>query len=207
LFSTNSFSQENHNTNKGYKIEGDHVVFIFNVNDYPNIKHNGEPINDVFVSGEFNDWALDQWKMNKVNDSIYQLPKKRSFFVADIDWEFKFIINGKHWAEPSDSFENIVDALDYKGKRLMTYNLKLYNAFITDSGNVTFELKGYKDAKNVILSGSFNRWDETKFKMKPTDYGWELTLQLRPGIYEYKFIVKYSLILKVFNYSKWIEDT
>ncbi|WP_431107281.1 hypothetical protein [Winogradskyella poriferorum] len=185
---------------KGYKIEGDNLTFIFNVNDYPNIKNNGDDIDYVCVSGEFNDWTRDndKWKMNKVSDSIYELKKDLSIFTSDFDWEFKFIVNGFHWAEPSDDFENIVDARDYRGYRLMTYNLKLYSAFATDYGNVTFKLKGYKGAKQVILSGTFNRWDETGFKMKPTDDGWEVTLQLKPDIYQYKFIVDKNL---------WVTDS
>lgn len=195
LISTfNSYAQSD--TVKGYDIKGDEVTFIFNVNDYPNIKNNGDTINDVFVSGEFNNWARDQWPMAKVNDSIYQLKKDLSIFTSDFDWEFKFIVNGEHWAEPTREFKNSVDAKDPYGFPLMTYNLKLYSAFATDHGNVSFKLKGFKDAKKVILSGSFNRWDETGFKMKPSEDGWNVTLQLRPDIYEYKFIVD----------GEWIED-
>ena len=62
-------------TIKGYDIKGEDVIFIFNVNDYPNIKNNGDTVDDVYVSGEFNDWALDQWRMTKMNDSIYQLKR------------------------------------------------------------------------------------------------------------------------------------
>ncbi|MBV7267625.1 hypothetical protein [Winogradskyella luteola] len=195
LFSFNSYAQDN--TIKGYTIEGEDVIFIFNINDYPNIKNNGDTVDNVYVSGEFNNWAKDQWKMNKVNDSLYKLRKNLSLFTSDFDWEFKFIVNSEHWAEPSSDFENIVDARDYKGHRLMVYNLKLYSAFATDYGNVSFKLKGYKDAESVILSGTFNRWDESGFVMKPTEDGWEVTLQLRPDIYQYKFII---------DNHHWIED-
>ncbi|WP_296385647.1 hypothetical protein [Winogradskyella sp.] len=194
VFSFNSYAQ-NHNI-KGYKIEGEDVIFIFDANDYPNILNNGDTIDNVFVSGEFNNWAKDQWKMDKVNDSIYQLRKQLSIFTSDFDWEFKFIVNSEHWAEPSINFENIADAKDYRGHPLMTYNLKLYSAFATIYGNVSFKLKGFTNAKNVILSGTFNRWDENGFIMKPTENGWQVTLQLRPDIYEYKFIVD----------GEWIED-
>ena len=187
IFSFNSYAQD-HNI-KGYKIKGDAVIFKFEVNDYPNIKNNDDTIDDVFVSGEFNNWAKDEWKMNKVNDSIYQLRKKLSIFTSDFDWEFKFIVNSEHWAEPSKDFENITGAKDYRGHALMVYNLKLYSAFATEYGNISFKLKGFTNAKKVILSGTFNRWDESGFIMKPTEDGWDVTLQLRPDIYEYKFIV------------------
>ncbi|MEM1001312.1 MAG: glycogen-binding domain-containing protein, partial [Bacteroidota bacterium] len=62
-------------------------------------------------------------------------------------------------------------------------------AFATKYGNVTFNLKGYKNAASVLVTGSFNRWDETNFKMDKVENGWTITLQLRPDRYEYKFIV------------------
>ncbi|WP_407556704.1 hypothetical protein [Winogradskyella sp. 4-2091] len=194
LFAFKTIAQSK--TIKGFDIKGKEITFLFNVNDYPNIKNNVEKIDDVFVSGEFNNWALDQWPMTQVNDSIYQLKKDLSIFTSDFGWEFKFIVNSKHWAEPTSDVENSVTAVDYNGYSLMVYNLKFYSAFATDYGNVSFKLKGYKDAKKVILSGTFNRWDETGFVMKPTDDGWMVTLQLNPDIYEYKFIID----------ANWIED-
>lgn len=194
LFSCKIFAQSK--TKKGFDINGEQVTFVFNVNDYPNIKNNDVNIKDVFVSGEFNNWALDQWPMTKVNDTIYQLKKDLSVFTSNFGWEFKFIVNSEHWAEPTSDFENSVDAKNPDGFPLMVYNLKLYSAFATDNGNVNFELKGFKDAKKVILSGTFNRWDETGFLMKPTEDGWKVTLQLKPDIYQYKFIID----------GKWIED-
>ncbi len=194
VFTLNTYGQSN--TIKGYEIKGDEVIFVFNINDYPNIKNNGDSVDDVFVSGEFNNWAKDQWPMTKVDDSTYHLKKSLTLFTSDFDWEFKFIVNSEHWAEPTSDFENITDAKTENGHRLMVYNLKLYSAFATDYGNISFKLKGHKDAKNVIISGTFNRWDESGFKMKQTDDGWEVTLQLRPDIYQYKFIVD----------GNWVED-
>jgi len=185
-------------TRQGYTIKGQELTFIFEVNDYPNIKHNGEPVNDVFVSGEFNDWATDDWlwRMQKVSDTRYELTKKLYDFTSDFDWEFKFVVNGKHWAEPTLAFDNITDAKTEKGKPLLVYNLKLYSAFATDYGNVSFKLKGYPYAKKVVVSGTFNRWDTNGFVMQKTDDGWAVTLQLRPDVYQYRFIVD----------GMWLED-
>ncbi|WP_369993402.1 hypothetical protein [Winogradskyella sp.] len=200
IFTASGFAQND--TKKGYNIQGEEVTFIFNLKDYPNIENNDEEVNDVFVSGEFNNWAKDQWRMDKVNDSIYTLKKDLSEFTSDFDWEFKFIVNSVHWAEPSRQFENIANAKSGDIWFHGIYNLKLYSAFATDYGNVSFKLKGYKDAKKVVLSGTFNRWDETGFKMKPTEDGWEVTLQLRPDIYQYKFIVDGNWITDPRNPSK-----
>ena len=73
LFTFKTYAQSN--TIKGYRIQGEEVTFIFKVDDYPNIKNNGNPIDNVFVSGEFNNWAKDEWPMVKVNDSTYELKK------------------------------------------------------------------------------------------------------------------------------------
>ncbi|GGI57649.1 glycogen-binding domain-containing protein [Winogradskyella haliclonae] len=199
-FTLNSIAQST--TIKGYTIKGDIITFVFKVDDYPNIKYNGHTIKQVFVSGEFNDWATNQWEMQKVTDTRYELKKSLHDFTSDFDWEFKFVVNGEHWAEPSRDFVNSVTARDKNGKKMMVYNLKLYSAFATDYGNVSFKLKGFTDATKVILSGTFNRWDETGFKMKPTADGWQVTLQLRPDIYEYKFIVDGQWMVDPQNPSK-----
>jgi len=55
--------------------------------------------------------------------------------------------------------------------------------------NVTFALLDL-GAKQVSLSGDFNRWSTTATPMKWHSRGhWEITLALAPGRYEYKFYV------------------
>src|SRR5690606_36885744 len=56
-------------------------------------------------------------------------------------------------------------------------------------GNVEFILKGYPLANQVIVSGSFNNWNEQDLKMAKQGDLWKLTMQMQAGIYEYKFIV------------------
>ena len=193
------------NTVLGYRIENDTVVFTFNANDYK--KYTDESsrkkmafedfdIEQVVVSGNFNMWSRDKWIMKKVSDNIYELRKKLSDFSDQFSWEFKFVINGKYWAEPFRETSNTVPAADTFGNRLHVYNLRVYTARTSEDGNTVFRLKGYKNAQNVILTGSFNRWDEELFKMHKTDEGWAIALQIKPGEYEYKFIVD----------GNWIED-
>ncbi|HLK29811.1 MAG TPA: hypothetical protein VKT28_14630 [Puia sp.] len=54
---------------------------------------------------------------------------------------------------------------------------------------VTFFLRNNKDAKLVILSGSFNKWSPYALRMTRTDSGWIARVVLGPGKYWYKFIV------------------
>ena len=67
---------------------------------------------------------------------------------------------------------------------------KPYN-FIKPSkkGNITFTLKGFKDAKRVSVVGDFNSWDMFSLPMYKTNEGWEMKLNLPKGKYFYKFIV------------------
>ena len=54
---------------------------------------------------------------------------------------------------------------------------------------ITFSYEN-SDAKNVLLVGSFNGWDEKKHPMQNKGAGrWEKIVLLVPGTYEYKFIV------------------
>ncbi|MFK7781845.1 hypothetical protein [Psychroserpens sp.] len=191
---------------KGYTIEGDDVVFTFHRSDYETLSHDIEGnrisfddlnVDNVVVSGEFNNWSKYDWKMTKINEDTYQLRKPLSKFDDNFTWEFKFIINNEYWAEPSRNTFNAVDAVGENGEQLHVYNLKMYpKAYPDDKGNVRFRLRGYESANKVIIAGSFNKWNEHVFKMYKIENGWELKLQVKPGSYEYRFIVD----------GQWMED-
>ncbi len=189
---------------KGYKIDGDYIVFTFNKEDYleaTNERNNQKldfddfDIEKVVVAGNFNLWSRDNWEMVKIDENIYQLKKRIDDFNDDFNWEFKFVINNSIWAEPSKEMANIVPAIK-DGYRINKYNFKILPVNIKKDGNAKFFLKGYKNAKEVILSGSFNYWNEHLYKMEKTKNGWELNLQLKPNDYQYRFIVD----------GNWIED-
>jgi len=59
------------------------------------------------------------------------------------------------------------------------------------TGTKPTEFKYYApSAKKVIVSGSFNRWDTKKTLAKADSKGnWIAKVALKPGKYEYKFIV------------------
>ncbi len=190
---------------KGYKIENDTVTFRFDVREYSKftLEHTGQRrefsdfnIEKVAVSGEFNLWSREGWKMEKVNENIYELKKSVYDFNDAFAWEFKYVINDAYWAEPSKRDGNVAKAVKEGHKLRGVYNLKMYTAYPTENGNAYFRLNGFKNAKKVILAGSFNKWNESLFNMKKTDFGWELTLQMKPDIYQYRFIVD----------GKWMED-
>lgn len=203
IFSLSLFAQEK--PIKGYKIDGDYIVFTFDKRDYEQGTHHKSQqkldfsdfnIDNVVVAGNFNNWSRKKWKMKKVDENLFQLKKKISDFDEDFNWEFKFVVNSDYWAEPSDKIINTTPAKTWFGTKMNTYNLRILPAYISENGNAKFFLPGYKDAKKVVLAGSFNRWDEHLYEMKKTKDGWQLNLELKPNIYQYKFIVD----------GKWIED-
>jgi hypothetical protein len=57
------------------------------------------------------------------------------------------------------------------------------------SGLTRFFLPGYLQNRRALLSGNFNNWSTLKGIMAKTDSGWIADVKLKPGKYEYKFIV------------------
>lgn len=182
---------------KGYEIIGDSVVFTFRISDYDTYTHegNGERIapedlniDNVYLAGTFNDWSREGWKMSRISQDTFRLTKSLDDLKGRMEWEFKFVINSVFWAEPDRTFQNI--SLSEKSDFWRNiYNLNLHTVAPDPNGNATFFLTGHKDAVEVILAGSFNKWNEEQLKMKKTDKGWSITLNLPPGSYTYKYIV------------------
>ena len=52
------------------------------------------------------------------------------------------------------------------------------------------------NARNVCVAGSFNNWNQKLTPLQKDGDGWKVTLPLRPGRYEYRFIVD----------GEWISD-
>lgn len=55
--------------------------------------------------------------------------------------------------------------------------------------SVAFSLRA-PEAKSAVLAGSFNDWSADKLPMQKDATGtWSASVELRPGRYEYKFVV------------------
>ena len=134
--------------------------------------------------------------MKKISNYTYELRKSILDFNDEFSWDFKYVINNTYWAEPSKNDPNISKA-EINGRKLHSiYNLKMFTAYPDKNGNANFKLNGFKDAKKVIITGSFNKWNEELFKMNKTENGWELTLKMNPDVYQYRFRVD----------GQWMED-
>ncbi|HZV69939.1 MAG TPA: glycogen-binding domain-containing protein [Saprospiraceae bacterium] len=179
-----------------YYLDGEDVVFVFDVRNYAKAlqSQNKEKvdfadlkIHDVAISGKFNAWSKNGWHMEKKGEFVFELRKKILDFNDAFPLEFRYIINGKYIA---DLNQNEGKNKNYSDEFLRdVYKLDLSVLKCTDQGNTRFFLKGYPLAKEVILAGTFNGWDEHTTLMQKTADGWELKADLPPGRYEYKFIV------------------
>lgn len=187
-----------------YTIEKDEVVFNFDVRDYKKFTKDNSSrrvdadnidIYEVTLSGQFNNWSRYDWEMKKTGVYTYRLTKKLADFKDGFLWEFKYLINNEYWAEPDKNFDNITESEKSSIWRKV-YNLKMYTVHSDENGNAHFYLEGFENAEKVILSGTFNRWNEDNLVMEKTKGGWKISLNLKPDTYQYKFIVD----------GKWMED-
>lgn len=181
-----------------YYFEGEDVVFEFDRRIYESAVRSADKtpfdfedlgVLEVAVAGNFNNWSGEGWTMERVDDNHYRLRKHLRDFKDTPDWQFRFVINGALWPDSS---------ADKQGA-LNWYNIKNPNAPVPvhgDTGNVVFHLRGFGSSRQVILTGSFNNWDESAIRMKPAGDAWDIHLTLAPGVYEYKFIAD----------GKWLED-
>jgi hypothetical protein len=132
----------------------------------------------VFLNGSFNDWKINQVRMHPSKIGWHA-----DVYLAEGTYTYKYWVNGL-WVIDSGNSNKVDNA---EGT---------YNSIITIGTPTIFKLKGFKNAKKVILAGSFNNWSEQQLSMQPIAEGWSIPFGLRPGNYQYKFIVD----------GKWITD-
>lgn len=144
---------------------------IFRLRGYPSARR-------VILSGSFNNWNENQLKMTHIGGS-WLLP----MYLRDGTHTYKFIVDWKWVTDPDNPLKRPNGGGDF-------------NSVLGIGDSTLFFLKGFKDAKNVILSGNFNDWNPGELYMDKVAGGWQIYYVLGPGYYEYKFIVD----------GKWITD-
>lgn len=126
--------------------------------------------NTVFISGNFNMWSTGGIPLQKTDTGwvvTLNLPPGK--------YLYKFIVNGK-WQQDNNNLLRENDGF------------KSYNSTYF-SYNHTFILPHFVNAKKVILTGSFNNWDEHELNMQKTPTAWVCSMYLREGTHAYKYIV------------------
>ncbi len=148
------------NTNSVY-YKTNHV---FKLNGYTEAKR-------VYLAGSFNRWQPKDLLMQRTATG-WELP----LYLAEGTHTYKYVIDGDWKVDPGnpDRFRNEFDD---------------YNSVVSFGKPYLFKLKGYENAKKVLLTGTFNGWRKDELYMTRTDSGWVLPYTIGPGNYEYRFIV------------------
>lgn len=144
---------------------------VFRLNGFTNAKR-------VYLSGSFNSWAPKDLLMMQTSTG-WELP----LYLADGTHTYRFVVDGDWYTDPGN-------------KEKLPNEFNDYNSVIRIGKSHLFNLPGYADAKQVVLSGSFNNWRRDELFMKKTSNGWELPYTLGAGNYDYKFLVD----------GKWVLD-
>lgn len=92
----------------GYTLSGSNVVFSFRAADYPTVTSGTSndlfPLSDVrihrvSVAGEFNRWSTEAMAMVRAGE-YWVATRPITEFESSRPFQFKFVINGRFWAEP-----------------------------------------------------------------------------------------------------------
>lgn len=128
----------------------------------------------------------DGWTLIKVDSLNFQLRKHLDDFNDVYEPLTKYFTDQYYWNRPLSELPDDEDALKKMKPRME----------VNPQGNQEFRLMGYENAEKVYLAGSFNNWIPDEIPMQKDGENWTITLDLSPGIYEYKFIVD----------EEWMDD-
>jgi hypothetical protein len=157
--------------------DGNMNSVYFNTN-YSFELENYDEAKEVYVAGSFNGWDPKAFQLKWINGKW-----SIDLYLREGLYSYKFIVDGVWIIDPA----NPLKVPNEYGSE---------NSLISFGEQTTFKLKNYKDAKKVVLTGDFNAWEEAALSMKKGYEGWEISVAVRPGNYDYKFIVD----------GKWIID-
>lgn len=109
------------------------------------------------------------------------------FIMASV-FGIGYIIGREHSFEEEEMWEEEAEKLDDSNSDEGTDN--------GQESEVEFELED-EEATKVSLVGTFNDWKKQGNPMKKEDGVWKCTLNLKPGKYEYQFVI---------NETDWVVD-
>jgi len=174
------------NTDK-YKDADGLMSSVINIGEVVNFKLKGYPnAKNVYVAGSFANWEQGKVNMQKTIDG-WSVP----VVLRSGNYDYKFIVDGEWITDPDNPLTDVEQ--------------KQLNSFIAVNPNHTFKLKGHSNAKTVILSGSFNNWNENGYRMGNNGSEWSVSLRLEPGKQLYKFIVDGDWIIDPAN-KQWEQN-
>ncbi len=139
-------------------------------------------LKQAIANNNFDACLKEGWVVKKIGKDVYEMHRSLDDYREKLDYGDVFMIDAHYWKAPFSQPDK--SSKNYKPDDIIS------QARVNARGNVTFYLKGYAKAKEVILSGSFNQWKEHDIKMvRAGNDGWQIKMSIPPGLYEYKFIV------------------
>lgn len=152
----------------------------------------------VHVAGEFNHWLENkdgrvegrtEWLMQNDGSGNWKLTAP----IPPGKYKFKYVIDGgdKWEADPTKTATPDGNSLlEVAGAGGMVPE-KPRTAPVREEGSIDVAF-GYasKDAKEVFVAGDFNQWSMNASPLTKDEQGnWSAVLPLKPGRYQYKFII------------------
>jgi 1,4-alpha-glucan branching enzyme len=188
MFRQNQNQQQNLTALCGVNKLSDEAAFKFNNNEYCFFLSGFTSAEKVMLAGSFNNWNTMQTSMQKIDNGWRHCLK-----LSPGKHTYKYIIDGKWTDDPANN-----------QKENNEHGTKNSIVFVY---NYTFNLKGYKTAKKVMVAGSFNNWNPNELPMQSTAEGWKLPMYLRQGTHTYKFIVDDNWILDPENPANQTDES
>lgn len=133
------------------------------------------PTEDIFLAG-------DRLRVKVSGGGAMSLePVAKDEFVVGDDFEARYVF--------TRDGEGKVNAVTFKFGKVERLLKRMTPPAPSLAGNTTFRLKGYEQARFVNLAGSFNDWKASTILCGREGAGWVCRVDLKPGRYQYKFIV------------------
>lgn len=138
--------------------------YLFRLDDFTDAKK-------IFLAGSFNNWKPKETAMKRTGNGWVL-----EAYLANGTHTYKYVVDGDWKTNPGnpDRFPN---------------EFNEYNSVIHLGKPFQFSLKGFENARSVLLTGTFNYWRKDELYMKRSGDCWEFPYALGPGNYEYRFIV------------------
>jgi 1,4-alpha-glucan branching enzyme len=122
------------------------------------------------------------WQTKKLRNNIIELSKIMQAPSLTIQNRNEFLVH-------NNFDQNLLYRSFYPDAPFGSNSFKRKSAFSIHEGKARFFLASNLKAKSVFLSGSFNQWSTMKTLMTKTDSGWVTDVDLKPGMYLYKYII------------------
>jgi len=152
---------------------------------------------EVFLAGDFNNFDAKSIPMIE-NKGVYE----KTLMLKSGKYGYKFVVDG-NWITDENAQEFVSDGFGGQNSIVYAGDPKSINKL----RKVEFVYNLDNPVKEVYLVGSLNDWNQKANRMWKNDKGfYSTTLLLKPGEYQYKFVVDGSHWITDDNAESFFED-